>query len=417
MTTSSRRVCNRDLFAVVFICIVAGALLFWITDRFRLQLITMSIGGRWFQSDGWRVYDDMTSYEASHYRNNLRPLFSLITVPFTKLLAIIFGVRPIDTIWLFNFVSLSLWGSGIYVTCRLIGTRTVSAFLFSLLGLSSSAALFWFSVPETYGLSSLVLVLSLLMTAVHIHRPVSNAVWILTGGLLAGTLITNWMIIVLLAFTLKPRRDAILISIVSILLFFGGWAAQKIIFPAPAGFPGQTIMAEGEYVHSKDQGGVLCALEGELVSSILAPEPKAIGEPEPTGHRLSMQCAKGYAVSPAFAIAAGIWLALLIYGGVSMARNKYTSQILLAWLAVLGYQVGLHVLYGEETFLYALHFAPLMILISAGGFLSDKKPQLIWVLTCLIVFAALNNISQLAFALNSGNSGHTDSRIVQRLIF
>lgn len=55
------------------------------------ELSVRSIGGRWFQSDGWRVFDDMVDFSSNHYRNTLRPLFSLISMPLTLLIKYVFS--------------------------------------------------------------------------------------------------------------------------------------------------------------------------------------------------------------------------------------------------------------------------------------------------------------------------------------
>ena len=148
---------------------------------------------------------------------------------------------------------------------------------FGLMALASAAALFWFIVPETYGLSSLCLVLGIVLAAVHVRKSVGNGWWIAVGGLLAGTVITNWMVIVVLSAVLKPRRDALIISAASLLLMFGAWGVQKLVFPAPASFPLKVVARERAFALHPDQGGVACKLAAELVSPMLVPVAHFIG--------------------------------------------------------------------------------------------------------------------------------------------
>jgi hypothetical protein len=63
-------------------------------------------------------------------------------------------------------------------------------------------------------------------------------------------------------------------------------------------------------------------------------------------------------------------------------------------------QVLLHMIYGEETFLYALHFAPLLVLAAALAAAATAWRRTILVLAVALAFAAgVNNASQVATAL------------------
>jgi len=408
------RLARQDYMCIVALWLLAIVALLCITTVFHPEIVTMSVGGRWFQSDGWRAYDDMVAFSANHYRNSVRPLFSLISIPATAAIMVVAGVKPIEAIWVFNGLCLAAWVSGIYVACRFIGLRTIESVLTGLMALASAAALFWFIVPETYGLSSLCLVLGIVLAAVHVRKSVGNGWWIAVGGLLAGTVITNWMVIVVLSAVLKPRRDALIISAASLLLMFGAWGVQKLVFPAPASFPLKVVARERAFALHPDQGGVACKLAAELVSPMLVPVAHFIGEPERTGRHVSVQCADIVKGGFSYLFAVCAWLTLLAYGAWALCRSAPSRKFGLAVLAMLGFQVLLHQIYGEETFLYALHFSPLLVVLAAGVFMAEKKRLAVGVLAALIVFAAFNNVQQLVVALSGPHTGDTDPRLVDR---
>jgi len=405
---------RQDYICIAALWLLAIGTLLCITTVFHSEIVTMSVGGRWFQSDGWRAYDDMVSFGATHYRNSVRPLFSLIAIPATSAIIGVAGVRPIEAISIFNCLCMATWCSGIYLACRLMGLRALEAALAGCLAMASAAALFWFIVPETYALSSLCVVLAIVLAAAHVRRPIGNVWWVAVGGLLAGTVITNWMVIVVISFVLKSRKDALIISVASLLLMFGAWGVQKVVFPAPAAFPLKMVARERAFVLHSDQGGVSCKLAAEFISPILAPSAHFIGEPERTGRHVSVQCADIAKAGFPYVIAVCVWLFLLAWGAWALCRSASLHRFGLAMLVALGFQVALHLIYGEETFLYALHFAPWLVILAAGVFLAEKKRWVIAVLATLTVFAAFNNAQQLAAALNGPHPSNLDPRLVDR---
>lgn len=95
-----------------------------------------------------------------------------------------------------------------------------------------------------------------------------------------------------------------------------------------------------------------------------------------------------------------LWGALIVATlfGLFTSRGDRPLRIVLG--ATLAGQVLLHLIYGEETFLYALHLAPLLILSAALAVASTTWRRLILALAvALAIAAAVNNASQLGTAL------------------
>ena len=66
-------------------------------------------------------------------------------------------------------------------------------------------------------------------------------------------------------------------------------------------------------------------------------------------------------------------------------------------LTLLG-QLGLHLLYGEETFLYALHFAPLLVVFAACSTLTRMRLVGLVLAGALVISAGVNNAMQFRTA-------------------
>ena len=69
-------------------------------------------------------------------------------------------------------------------------------------------------------------------------------------------------------------------------------------------------------------------------------------------------------------------------------------------LAALLGQWGLHQVYGgEETFLYALHWVPLLVLVAAAGTLTRWRPLALGLAAVVLVGAGVNNRQQFRYAV------------------
>lgn len=410
---------RRDLLPLLLLGFACFGFVWFVTSTWGEAIVNRSIGGRWFQSDGWRVYDDMVDWGANHYRANIRPLFSLISIPATALISKLSGVRGIEAIWIFNAACMSVWVGGLYLTVRALGAATVPALLTAALGAASASAMYWFIVPETYALSSMWLVLLLLLAAVEVRRPQGKLIWIASGTLVVCTLVSNILAVLALTLCMKPRKDALQILAAVSVLFIAALLAQRVIFPSGATIRIDKLEGESGFVMHPDNGGPGCIAAAEWISPLIAPTARVVGDAEATGHRVSVQCMQA-ASGPYRLAAAVLWLGFFAWGvgallwlrddGGRLRRFTY------GLLGALALNSALHMVYGEETFLYALHFTPLLLVLASGVFLLPRYrrlPQgLAAVLLCL--FTVLN-FQQLRTVLTTDDMAGIDARITERM--
>ncbi len=102
----------------------------------------------------------------------------------------------------------------------------------------------------------------------------------------------------------------------------------------------------------------------------------------------------------------GIWIILLGLGLWALFGRKPRSRFgtVLA-LTLLG-QFGLHLLYGDEAFLYALHFGPLLVVLAALSTLTRARLMALVLAGALTLVAGANNVSKFRQALDFVSS-HT----------
>jgi hypothetical protein len=382
-------------------------------------LAMRSIGGRWFQSDGWRVFDDMVSLAASHHRNSVRPLFSLLSLPGTALLRQGFGLSAMEAIWAFNGLVLALWSAAIYATARLIGVGRGAAFGLAATSLSSAAALFWFTVPETYGLSSLALALALWLAAwAGARRTTTPPVLAQTASalMLAGTLVTSLAWVPLMAWAFQGLRAGARWAAIGVGLFVLAWGAQKLLLPGPAGLVTGTAKREMQFVLHKDQGGPLCALAGEVLSPLVMPPVWETSDQEPSGKRVSAQCSMPWhSTQPLAWVSALLWLAALTAGAEVLLRGGLRSPFDRFLAVAVCSQLGVHLLYGEETFLYALNFVPLWLALVARGLVGPRRRLVSGIVMALPLLLAAHNHAALTQSLIGPDDMASDVRFATRL--
>jgi hypothetical protein len=125
----------------------------------------------------------------------------------------------------------------------------------------------------------------------------------------------------------------------------------------------------------------------------LIPEPK-------WGAVMSVQRA-AIASSGAWGVAATIlWVTLVVLTLLGLATSRGSGRVRFVLGATLAGQVLLHMIYGEETFLYAMHIAPLLILAAALAVASTSwRRAILAVAVALALTGGLNNAWQLGAAM------------------
>ena len=274
---------------------------------------------------------------------------------------------------------------------RLLGCHRLDSTIFSLFGGSSAAAIFWFVIPETYTFGSVTILLALCVVArARCGRRLPGGSVAVSTLTLSFT-VTNWMVGLLAAFLRFPWRKALQISIYAFCLMTMLWGVQKVLFPS-AVFP-LGDAEERSYIVRPSPSRLAQATASIICTTMVMPAVRPVIDFSTPGfYQLLTQRSWPGSGSVWGIPAVLIWLALLGCGAWAtwhLPQHRPFTRVLL--LALAG-QLVLHLVYGEETFLYALHFLPLLLVLAAMGTFTRARPIVLSLAGILLLLLLLNNM-------------------------
>ncbi|MDM0107897.1 hypothetical protein QTH97_23320 [Variovorax sp. J22R24] len=386
----------RDAAVVVVLIGLALVLLGGLSRQLPPALYGEHGGDAWFEADIPRVLANMTSMASNHYRTKVHPIASIVTHPIVQGMRAIWPGSDIQAALRFILLVAALWVAAFYALCRLIGARWWEAVCFCALAIGSAAFQFWFSVPETFALGSLSLLLTLLVGATAVHRPVSDRLLIAASAMSLSITVTNWVAGLAVAAANRPWRRALRISAIAFAIIAVIAVVQRLLYRlALMFFLGSR--EELSYVNLAQSGTPLDKLAGMFWSPILAPLPQVKEALAPKLNWVTVQ------VSPIAAdwqgiVSLALWTVLLVAGARGLLRLPQWRRFALVVGVTLASQVVLHLFYGEETFLYAAHFLPLLMVVTV--FARHSELGRIAPVMALVAggMAAFENAETFAFA-------------------
>ena len=383
----------QDIFIAVFLAILAGLASYGCAQFISPILFENPSWDVWFESDLPRSFANMIVRSSNHYRTSVHPLFSLIAFPPAYILHQL-GLEAITAVRFEIALVASLWISTLFILLRLIGCRQLDAIVFSLLGTISAAAIFWFTVPETYSFGSLSILLALVVVAIGEYRQLSQWWYLLVSAGSLSITTTNWMAGLLATFVNNRWKQAFQITVNAFCLMVGLWFLQYLIFPTSEFF--LKIQNEKNYVFNEGAISPANVIQSFISHTMVMPAIEIIDKTARPGFatpgiQMVTQISSPGSASLWGKVAVVLWTALLglgIWGLLSLKR--YPKLRLVLSLTILG-QLVLHLLYGEETFLYSLHFAPLLVILAAMSTLTRVRPLALGLAGLLLICAGINN--------------------------
>lgn len=389
-----RRVPKND--SVFMLCIgavaaVAATYAYWslIPD-----VLHYSTWDYWFEGDPPAAVSQMSErWSAHHHRTSHHPLFSLLVSMPVQTLQALPGIGTVGAVGVAIAVVAALSSGILFATFRLIGLRRLDAGVFTALAASSSSAIFWFPVPESYSFGALSIVAAIAVAALHERRfLVPN--W-LFGAASAATLSftsTNWTVGLAMLSASLQRRKAVIIAVASALVVAGLWVAQKVVYPLSDNPLNLTTDAESIYLFNEEALGLWAKARAFFIHSVVMPE---VGSAY--GFRLSVQGASIAGSGALHAAATALWIALLTAGGWAAMRLRSSSTMRVLLLSLLG-QLVLHLVFGIETFLYSAHFGPLLVTTCAFAAVTPLRRFVMPVAGTLAILCAVNNLERFGAA-------------------
>lgn len=386
------------------IVIIMSSLLFGIfIFQSSLQInpdIFIGINDVWFDSDAGIVLENMVDANSNYARNNIHPLFPslgyLSTFPFRVLMRL----DAITSTRITLSGLASIWISMIFVLLRIIGSKRIDAVLFSVLAGVSSTALFWFVVPETYSFGSISILSSLLLVASLEFQPAHDAIYIFVNIFTLGTTITNGMAGFFATICSRQWKQVLKILGISGVLLFLLALLQKLFFKSSAVNAIANPSGQFQFV-SFALDGRLEKLRAFIFHSVIMPSIQISPNPDNLNAQSVMSVQNsGLESGGVLGIVAVIcWTILLMFGlwALFNLQGHYPLRFTLG-LTLLG-QLLLHLLHGKETFLYALHYSPLLVVLASLISLTRFRIIGIGLVSILITSAGINNIGRFNEAI------------------
>jgi hypothetical protein len=345
----------------------------------------------WFDADVPFVFLNMAYRDSDHIRANVHPLFSLVALSLVNSVRMVFGADAIGAVRIVIGAIAFLWFGTLYILLRSIGCRRLDAAIFSMLAMTSAAAMFWFVVPETRPFGSLTILLGLLFVAASEYVDFSYFWYVAVSFLTLSITITNWMVGLLATKIDNSWKRFWQITGNAFFLVVLLWCLQKLIVPSA-----QLVVnaREKNFIVNDDDGGPLTVLKVFVFHTLVMPAIEITKNLNRSDLLPRLRIQHALAGSGSFwgTIAIALWIALLSLGlwGFFSRQEKRKFRIVLG-LTLLG-QLALHSFYsGDETFLYSLNFAPVLICLAALSTFTIARPIALAIAFLLIVAVGINN--------------------------
>jgi len=351
----------------------------------------------WFGSDIPTVFGNITSLNSDFGRNNKHPLFPLIVFPLVFTVGKLFHLDPLFAVRVVVVGVAALWICSLYALFRIMGCYRLDATLFSVLGGVSAASVFWLVIPESFPLGSVTIILGLAVVAFTQTRPLAPGWYVAVNIMTVSITITNLMVGLLATLVNHRWQQALKIITTALLLATGLWILQRIVF-TNAGFPFQlgTFIGEKKFISTPAPGGILATMSAFFYQTMVMPATQFLAFPiRPDWVKLAVNNLAPASGSWWGQIAIMSWIALLGLGVWGFLATKQHHKLRIVLGLTLIAQMGMHSIYGVgETFLYSLHFLPLLLTLAAFGLFTRLRPLCLILATILIVSAGINNRAQ-----------------------
>lgn len=419
----------------------------------------------WFQADLPYRLAMMTDHTSQFVRDQSHPAFAALTGVPVGALRLLPGVETVIAVRLVLASAAAAWAGLLCLVLRGFGCRPWDAALFTVLGAVSASFVFWSTVPETFLFGSLGFLLTLALAVRAEDRAPSWLGFAVTGALNLGITLTNIMVsgvATLLHFSWR-RCGVVLLTAIALtglvagmvaagtppvlyaagglaLLFairrwrraidraaahlerswifsartvaalvMTGVAGVTVALTAPPLRDAVTRMAEQELRHVLPSSGAGpgAALRSIVVSTVIMPRPALTPdrwEANAERHLLLTQRSSPASAGALGVVGIALWLSVLGLGVWSFLSSAAHPKFRLIVGASLAGQILLHLVYGDETFLYSLHFLPFLVIIAAAGTLGRLRTLVLGLTVALVIVAATHNVREFRLAAAALNS-------------
>jgi hypothetical protein len=400
----------RDAGIALVLSLVAAYGSYTLSERIDPVIFEYPTVNTWFDADIPRNFVDMNHRDSEYYTTHRHPLLPLIEFPPVYVLKRAFGFDPITAVRITVAAVASIWLASFFVVFRLLGCARSDAVLFSMVAITSAAAMFWLVVPETPLFGSLTILPAVALLGIAQRYPLSPLWYAFVSAVTFSVTVTNWMMGIAATIASYNWKRAFQITANAFCIVVVLWIVQKFLFPASVFFFGHSDVELPE----KESGGPFFVLSSLLFHTMVAPAIKVTHWwLHPNLPVMTVQPSFPGSASIWGAVAALSWVILLGLGcwGLWCRRDFRQLRIFLG-LSLVG-QVALHVLYARETFTYSLHFVALLLVLASLSTFTRARRLALVLAGIVTVFGGINNSIQFAKATEFVRAQRTEAHLVR----
>jgi len=284
----------------------------------------------------------------------------------------------------------------VYLLLRLSTPSRRDAVVFALLAHVTAAAVFWLPTTETYVLGSTTLLVPLMLVAWERRARVSDGWYVVASALSLSVTTSNWMSGIVAACATRRLNRGVQITANALAVVVVLWGVQKSVVPGSPFFI-ETV-GPSRFLFSEEAGGPIAITRALMFHSVVMPHVVVVPEAK-WGSRMSVQGAALGTSGAAGAVATILWAILLAAGLSYLWTGRRGSPVVTALLITTAGQSLLHLCYGEETFLYSMHVAPLLVTCAAMATWTRHRRWVTPLAAVLVVLLAINNFSMFAASI------------------
>jgi hypothetical protein len=348
----------------------------------------------WFEADLPQVSETVLHRSAAQFRNARHPLVPLLaTLPAFALRHA--GLSERSVLALLSATAAAGWILIFYALVRAMTRRRTDAAVFTALACSTAHAIFWLPATETYTAGSISLLIPVVLFALDVEHRCRERSYVLASIASLSVTTTNWMSGIVAAAARWPWRRALQITANAFAAVVVLWCVQRMIFPDAPFFFGYSH--ERRFMFSEAAGGAGPILRALYFHSIVMPSIQVVTEPK-WGAAMSVQRAAIGSTGWWGLAATLLWAALLVLTAAELLMRRDDRRLRAVLVSLVAAQTVLHLVYGEETFLYTMHIGPLLVAAVALAATGTRRRVMLAIALALTLCAAVNNVEQLAVA-------------------
>lgn len=366
----------------------------------------------YFQADPNRVLEDMTERHRTgfHRQGGVHPIFTMLTYPFMRILLAL-GMTKISAGNLLMILCASGSGSCFYLALRGLELPARAAVAFCATFLASATFVHWFTIVDTFALAALTIVLSLLVAT---SCPVGRiGPWFVASMLSLSITVTNWAMGLAVGFFRLDFRTFVKVTAAAFVAVAVISCVQKLVFPSAGLFFNPLVLKhEVSFLQPRmETNGVMAWTPGlniraMLITSAVAPVPRVEDALTAWGgvfRLVNNQYSSMLTLTSTAVLAIACWSFMLVMGLWGAWRDTARRSVSMAVIAYVVFQLALHSVYGEITFLYAGNFFPALVMLTAFGWYTPARHWVLSATIAFIIFAGINNHTQFLTAVRLSN--------------